>query len=336
MIKIDKFGKLTYVFSGSTVKKKTEARMRKVSLVVRKKNPLQQMKHCWQLYVLLLPTALYFIIFSYLPMAGVQIAFKQYTVSEGIWGSSWVGLKHFARFMSSAQCETLIVNTLKISIYSLLWSFPLPIVLAIALNECRFLKMKKIVQSLTYAPHFISTVVLVSMVTLFLSPSNGVINRLIEMFGGEAHNFMGETGAFRTIYIASGIWQNCGWSAIIYISALSGVDEQLHEAAKIDGANRLQRIRHIDIPSILPTAITLFILNCGNVLSVGFEKMYLMQNSMNLSVSEIISTYTYKVGLLGAQYSYTAAIGLFNSVVNIIILVMVNAIAKKTSETSLF
>ncbi len=306
------------------------------TLAQRKKSPLWQMRRCWRLYVLLAPMVIYLFIFNYLPMAGIQIAFRDYTVSGGIWGSTWVGLKHFKRFFASAQFKTLLVNTAKLSVYSLLWGFPFPILLAILLNETRSQKLKKAVQSLTYAPYFISTVVMVSMITMFLAQDTGIINKFIELFGGTAKDYMGDAAAFRTIYVASGIWQGCGWSSIIFIAALSGVDPQLYEAAQIDGASRLQKIWYIDLPSILPTAIIIFIMSCGSILSVGYEKVFLMQNALNQSTSEIISTYVYKLGLLNRQYSYTTAIGLFNSAINIVLLLIVNKIAQRTSEVSLF
>lgn len=302
----------------------------------RKKRFLWYVKRNWQLYVLLLPTIVYLFLFQYMPITGVQIAFRNFTARGGIWNSTWVGLKHFQKFFSSPQFWTLLENTMKISVYSLLWGFPIPILLAVMLNECKTIKLKKTVQMLTYAPHFISTVVLASMIHLFLDVDTGIINKIIELFGGTASNLIGKEKAFRTIYVVSGIWQSCGWSSIIYISALSGVDAELYEAAKIDGANRLQKVWYIDLPSILPTIVTLFILNCGNILNVGYEKVYLLQNSMNQSVSEVISTYVYKIGLLGGQFSYTTAIGLFNSVVNVIILLVVNRIAKKVNDVSLF
>jgi len=305
-------------------------------ITVHKKSVWNRIIHSWQLYVMLLPTILYFLIFTYAPIAGIQIAFRDYTVRGGIWNSEWVGLKHFINFVSSIQFERLITNTVALSMMSLLLAFPFPIILALLFNEAKFPKFKKTVQTLTYAPHFISTVVFVSMLTMFLSTSNGFINQAIEALGGEKIDFMGRPDMFRWVYVISGIWQGCGWSAIIYVAALAGVDTELYEAAKIDGANRFQKILHIDIPSIMPTVVTLFILNCGSILSVGYEKVYLMQNTMNQSTSEIISTYVYKVGLVNAQYSYTAAIGLFNSIVNLIILIIVNQISKKVSEISLF
>lgn len=305
-------------------------------MVKSKKTPVQKMLHCWQLYVMLLPTIVYFILFHYLPIFGVQIAFRDYNAMKGIWHSDWVGLKHFTRFVTSVQFKTLLANTLKLSLTSLAVGFPLPIIFALILNEVKSPKLKKVVQNVTYAPHFISTVVVISMVTMFLSPSTGIINYAIRALGGEATDFMGKAEAFVAIYVISGQWQNLGWNAIIYVAALSSVDTQLYDAAKIDGANRFQKIWNIDVPTILPTAVTLLILNCGSILSVGYEKTYLMQNSLNLSASEIISTYVYKVGLVNAKYSYTAAIGLFNSVVNVCLLIIVNTIAKKISDTSLF
>lgn len=300
------------------------------------KKILQNIKRCWQLYILLLPAVIYLLIFNYAPMVGIQIAFRDYKISEGMFASQWVGLKHFFNFFESVQFKTLIENTVKLSLMSLVFGFPLPILLAVLLNECKNLKFKKAVQSITYAPYFISTVILVSMVSLFLSPSTGVVNKLVEFFGGTAIDFMGKAELFRPIYVISGIWQSTGWSSIIYIAALSGVDPELHEAAKVDGANRLKRIWHIDLPGIRVTMVTLFILSCGGILSVGFEKAFLMQNPMNQATSEIISTYVYKLGVLKAQYSYTTAIGLFNSVINVCILMVVNRISKKMADISLF
>ena len=297
---------------------------------------LNKMYHSRQLYLMLLPAIAFYLLFRYLPMAGVQIAFRDYRAIDGIWGSEWVGLKHFKRFIESVQFGTLIKNTLRISITNLIVGFPLPIILAILLNEVQSPRLKKVVQNITYAPHFISTVVLVGMVNMFLSPSTGLVNFIIGKLGGEATNFLAKAEAFLPTYIISGQWQNMGWNAIIYVAALANVDTQLYDAAKMDGANRFHKIWHVDIPAILPTAVTLLILNSGNLLNVGYEKTYLMQNSLNTSVSEIISTYVYKVGLINAKYSYTAAIGLFNSVINVTVLVIVNKIAKKLSDTSLF
>lgn len=301
-----------------------------------KKSALARMRKCWQLYVLLLPTVVYLFIFNYLPMAGIQIAFRDYKFSRGIWDSAWVGLKHFRTFFESVQFGTLMTNTVKISVYALLLGFPFPILLALLLNESKSPRLKKAVQTLTYAPYFISTVVMVSMLSMFLSPSVGIVNKMISFFGGTPYDFMGSAKAFRSVYVISGIWQGTGWSSIIFIAALAGIDPQLHEAAEIDGASRLQRIWHINLPGILPTAVIVFIMNCGSIMSVGFEKVYLMQNSMNQSTSEIISTYVYKMGIQKAQYSYTTAIGLFNSLINLVLLLIVNHISKKVSEISIF
>jgi len=284
----------------------------------------------------MMPALLYILIFNYLPIAGVQIAFKDYKMSQGIWGSEWVGWKHFITFFESVQFSTLIINTLRISLCSLVFGFPLPIVLALLLNECKSKKLKKAVQTLTYAPYFISIVVLVSMLSIFLSESTGLINKLIVMFGGEAYDFIGKKEAFVPMYVISGMWQGTGWSSIIYLAALSGVDLQLYEAAEIDGATKLQRVWHVSLPSVTPTIAITLILSCGSILGVGYEKVYLMQNTLNQSVSEVISTYTYKLGLIKAQYSYTAAIGLANSVVNVILLILVNQVSKKVSEVSMF
>ena len=294
------------------------------------------MRHSWRLYLLLLPAAAYLFVFHYLPIFGVQIAFRDFMTSKGYWGSNWVGLKHFRYFTQSPQFPILMRNTVLLSLYELLFGFPVPIILALALNECRSMAAKKFVQNVTYAPHFISTVVLCGMVVSFLSPSTGIINTLLQAAGAQPTDFMGKERWFRTIYIGSGIWKNSGWSSIIYLAALSGIDPQLHESAQMDGASRFKRLVHINLPGILPTMILLFILECGKIMSIGFEKVYLLQNALNLSTSEIISTYVYKVGLLQAKFSYTTAIGLFNSVINVTLLLVVNRISKLVSETSLF
>lgn len=302
----------------------------------RRKHILLELKHSWRLYVLLLPALLYVFIFQYVPLYGVQIAFRDYLPTKGFLGSNWVGLKHFIYFINLPQFSTLIRNTLLISIYSLLWSFPIPIVLALLLNEAKTEWFKKLIQNLTYAPYFISTVVIVSMLFNFLSPTNGIVNVILNKFGTDSIDFMGKKEYFRSLYIGSGIWQSTGWSSIIYLGALAGVDQELHEAAQIDGASRLKRIWHINLPGIRPTIIMLLILSLGGILGVGFEKIYLMQNALNLEISEVISTYVYKVGIQSAKFSYTTAIGLFNSVINFILLLIVNNVARKTTETSLF
>mgnify|MGYP003899022703 CR=1 FL=1 len=288
----------------------------------------------WDLYLLILPVD--FVIFHYYPMYGVQIAFKNFMPVRGISGSPWVGFRHFERFFNSYYFWRLLRNTLGIGVYELLVGFPFPIILALAINEVTNKRFQRFIQTVTYAPHFLSTVVLVGIVSMLLSYNNGVVNSLIELFGGERISFMTEPGWFKTIYVLSGVWKNMGWNSIVYLAALAGVDPELHEAAKVDGATQFQRIIHINLPSIIPTIVILLILNAGRVLSVGFEKVYLMQNSLNMEASDVIATHVYRTGLLGAQYSYAAAVGLFNSVINFIMLVAVNRIARRLNETSLW
>lgn len=292
-------------------------------------------KH-WQMYLLLAPVMVYFIVFHYVPMYGVQIAFKDFIATKGITGSPWVGMKHFERFYQSYYFWRLIKNTLGIGLYQLLVGFPVPILLALMINEIRGKWFKKTVQTVTYAPHFLSTVVMVGILVIFLSPDTGLINHLIRAFGGEPISFLTEPGWFKSLYVFSGVWQQMGWSSIIYLAALSGVDPQLHEAARVDGASRLQRIWHVNLPCIMPTIVILLILNTGSILSVGFEKVFLMQNDMNLESSDVFATYVYRSGLLGAQYSFSAAVGLFSNIVNFILLVSVNFIARKAGNTSLW
>ncbi|MEK4118228.1 ABC transporter permease subunit [Paenibacillus sp. FSL W8-0919] len=290
----------------------------------------------WQLYLLVIPPVLYFIIFKYLPMANAVLAFKSYNVVKGIWGSPWVGTQYFEMFFRNPAFATLIKNTLYISFYQLIVGFPIPILLALALNEVKSARFKKTVQMVTYAPYFISTVVMVSIIMLFLSPRLGIVNTIAGALGFEAINYLGEPGMFRTIYVLSDVWQTMGYSAVIYLAALAGVDPSLYEAAKVDGANRLQKILNVDLPGILPAAVIILILSVGNIMALGFEKMYLLQNPLNLSTSEIISTYVYKIGLLNANYSFATAVGLFNSLINLVLLLVVNAVAKRASNTSLW
>ncbi len=289
-----------------------------------------------QLYIMVLPTLAFFIIFHYIPMYGVQIAFKDYYANLGIWGSPWVGLKHFIRFFNSFRFWLLIENTILLQAFSLIAGFPLPIILAILLHHLPSKKYSRFVQTVTYIPHFISIVVLVGMLFVFLSPRSGIINIVLKSLGKESILFMAQPNWFRPLYVLSGIWQSTGWGAIMYLAALSSVSPELHESATVDGASKIKRILHIDMPSIAPTIIILLILNLGRVMSVGFEKAYLMQTSMNLNKSEIIATYVYKAGLLDSQYSFSSAVGLFNSVVNFTLLISVNAISKKVSNTSLW
>jgi putative aldouronate transport system permease protein len=290
----------------------------------------------WQLYVFLIPTILYFLIFRYYPMYGLQIAFRNYKASKGIWGSQWVGMRNFQRFFATADFWQLLENTLAISVGNLIISFPVPIILALLLNQLPSKRYKKIVQTVIYAPHFISTVVMVGIIFLFFSPSSGIINHMIVAFGGQPIHFMAEASMFRPLYIGSEIWQGAGWGSILYLAALASINPELHEAAVVDGANKLQRVWHIDIPGILPTVVIMFILNSGKVMAVGFEKAYLMQTSLNISTSEIIATYVYKRGLLNSQFSFSATVGMFESVVNLVLIVTVNFISRKVSDSSLF
>lgn len=286
-------------------------------------------------YLMLLPAVAYVILFCYAPMYGLQIAFKNYKVSLGVSGSPWIGFRNFTDFFQSYYFVTLMKNTLVLSIYSLVVGFPVPIIVALVINEMKG-KFKKVTQTVLYAPHFISLVVLVSILNSMLSPSQGVVNTILEMLGMERNYFMANPAYFPHLYVWSGVWQGMGWGAIIYLAALSGVDPSLHEAADIDGATRMQKILHINIPTIMPTIIIMLILRMGQIISVGYEKVYLMQNSMNIETAEVISTYVYKRGILNSNYSFSAAVGLFNNVVNVIMVLLANWISKKISKTSLF
>lgn len=306
-----------------------------------KKNGLKRLiprsiRKNWDLYLLILPVVIYFVLLKYLPMYGIQIAFKDFSPMKGIWSSPWVGFKHFIRFFNNYQFEALIKNTLGISIYSLIFAFPIPIIFALFLNEIKSKYFKKSVQFITFAPHFLSTVVVVGMVISFLSPNSGIINNIIVAFGGEPIYFMTEPSMFKGIYITSGIWQNLGFDAVIYIAALSGVDVQLYEAAAIDGANKFQRLIYITIPALIPTATIMLIRQFGSVMDIGFEKVFLMQNDLNRSSSSVISTYVYEMGITGSQFSFSAAVGLFNALINFVLIIVVNRIAKKIGDTSLW
>jgi putative aldouronate transport system permease protein len=302
---------------------------------VAKKTKLRKILNNYQLYLFILPALIYFIVFHYVPMYGVLIAFKDFIPTKGIIGSPWVGFKHFERFFESYQFWRLIKNSLGLSVTQLIVGFPLPIFLALMLNQIRSEKYKRLVQTVVYAPHFISVVVLAGMIYVFFS-NNGLINNLILIFGGDPISFMAKPDWFKPLYIASGVWQETGWAAIIYLAALAGVSPELHEAAVMDGANKWQRILHVDIPAIMPTAVILLILSVGNIMNIGFEKAYLLQTPMNQPGAEIISTYVYKMGLQQAQYSFAAAVGLFNAVINLILLVAVNKFAKRLSGTGLW
>jgi putative aldouronate transport system permease protein len=290
----------------------------------------------WDLYILILPALVYFILFYYVPIYGLQIAFKDFSVRRGIVFSPWVGFKHFKMFFSSYYFSLMIKNTLLISAYQLIFNFPAPLLLALSINEIGNRFFKKILQTITYAPHFLSIAVVISMLISFLDPESGIINHILVSFNGKPYNFITDPRWFKPLYVISGIWQHMGWGSIIYLAALSSIDPGLYEAAKIDGANRFQRILHINIPSLLPTVVVLFILETGRVMNIGFEKVFLMQNDLNLNASEVISTYIYRKGILGAQYSFSTAVGLFNSLINFFLLITVNKISKKISEVSLW
>ncbi|TNJ66087.1 sugar ABC transporter permease [Paenibacillus hemerocallicola] len=290
----------------------------------------------WQLYVFIAPALLLIIVFKYVPIYGVQIAFKKFTISHGFTGGDWNNFANFIRFFNTFNFWTIIKNTFTLSLTKLVVEFPLPILLAILLNQVYRNGFRKLVQTVTYMPHLISMVVTVGMVSILLSPSSGVVNKIMGMFGKEPVNFLGEPGWFLPIYIISELWQDVGFEAILYIAALASIDVQQVEAAVIDGASKLQRILYIDIPSIAPTIIILLVLKIGKMMEIGFEKILLMQNAMNLEVSEIISTYVYKAGILEGQYGFAAAVGLMNSIINVALLVIANRTARRMSGTSLY
>ena len=290
----------------------------------------------YQLILMLLPAVIIVILFNYVPMYGVQIAFRDYTIVKGFLGSPWVGLKHFQRFFNSYNSITIIKNTILLSLYTILWSFPIPIFLALMLNQVNKNSFKRTVQTITYLPYFISTVVMVGMIFLFLSQQRGLYGALIKVFGMEnAPDLLSDPKWFRTVYIFTGVWQTTGFASVIYLAALSGVDPALYEAAIMDGAGKLQRVFNIDLPCLLPTITIMFIIAMGNLMNVGFEKTFLMQNVVNQPVSEVLATYVYKVGLVNAQYSFSAAVNLFNTGVNIVLLLLTNYASKRMSGNSL-
>ena len=282
----------------------------------------------WQLYLLLLIPVALTIVYKYIPMYGIQIAFRDFKASLGYTGSEWVGLYWFRRFFSSPSCLRMIKNTVLISLYSLLWTFPIPIILSLIINQIRFQRYKRVVQTVLYAPHFISIMVVCGMLRIFLSPSGGLVNLLF----GTSIDFLTESSAFRTIYIASGIWQDAGWGCIIYLATLANVDPGLYEAAKMDGASVFQRIKNIDLPELLPMAILNLIMAAGGLMNVGFEKVWLLQTDLNKATSDVIAVYVYQQGIENAKYSYSTAVGLFNTAVNILLLLIVNKIASKASD----
>lgn len=288
-----------------------------------------------QLYLLIIPALVSVFIFHYIPIYGVQIAFKDFSSSRGIWGSEWVGFEHFIRFFEYKGFWDIIWNTLSISLYGLAL-FPLGVIFALMLNEVRYLKLKKAVQMITYAPHFVSTVIVCSLVKILLARSNGVYNNMLEMIGLDRIDFLASSKLFSSIFVWSSEWTNLGWSTIIFISALAAVSPDLQESAQIDGASRWDIIWHINVPTILPTIMIMLILKSGNLMSVGFEKIFLLQNPLNLEASTVLSTYVYDIGIVGGQFSYSTAIGLFNNVVELILVLIVNQISKKLTNTSMW
>ena len=302
----------------------------------KKKSFAEIWKANWQLYVLILPAIIYFIVFNYFPLYGIQIAFKDYKAVKGIAGSAWVGLKHFKTFFEAYYFGRLIKNTLLLNVYYLLWSFPVPIILAILLNQIRKDKTKRFIQTTIYVPYFISTVVLAGMLYIFLSPTSGIFNFARNAIGLKSIDYMSEAGAFRSIYVISGIWQSAGYGTILYIASLAGVDTSLYEAAEIDGASIWQKIRYIDLPSLVPTIMMVFILDCGKLLSSDTNKALVMQTAGNIPTSDIIGVYVYNVGLGSGQFSYTSAIGLFINVINFVIIMAVNKFSKKLTNVGLF
>ena len=285
----------------------------------------------WQLWILTAPALFFVGLFAYVPMWGIQLAFREFDPTKGLTGGKFVGFKYFNEFFHNPLFGEIMTNTVRISLWTLVMGFIFPIILALLINQIGSKKIKGFVQTVTYMPHFISVVVIVSMLNIFLSPGSGILGRF---FGDES--LMGSTSAITAVYWISEVWQHVGWNSIIYLAALAGVDTSLYEAAKIDGAGRLQLIRYVDLPAIMPTCAILLIMNMGSVLNVGFDKIYLMQNSLNMPATEVIATYTYKIGIINGQYSYSTAIGLFNTLVNFVFLITANAIAKRVSDTSIF
>ena len=304
---------------------------------------MEKLRRLWKnikrdkaLLLIVLPVVIHYLIFVYYPMYGNVIAFKDYSPVLGIAGSEWAGLKYFKRFFESPYFGRVIRNTLQISIYSLLWSFPVPIVFALMANELKQGIFKRVVQAVSYIPYFISTVIVCGMVISFLSPTDGIVNNVIKLFGGEPINFMMEPDWFRTVFIASGIWQGFGWQSIIYLAALVGINPELYEATTVDGASRLQKVIHISIPCIMPTIIITFILQLGQLMSIGHEKLILLYNPITLDVADVVSTYVYRTGLVDGNYSLGSAVGLFNAVINLMLVILANRLSRKLSSVSLW
>lgn len=304
-------------------------------VAVKKKTLWRRISSCWELYLLLIPGIVLTIIYKYIPIYGVQIAFRDYNPVMGFSGSPWVGLKWFQKFFTNYNSWNMIRNTVLLSLYTILWTFPIPIILSLIMNQLRFKRFKKVAQTILYAPHFVSIMIVCGMLRIFLSPYGGLITTIVAALGGDTSvGLLDRAQNFRTIYIASAIWQDAGWGMIIYMASLASVDASLHEAAKVDGANTLQRILHIDLPALVPMIMIQLIMSFGNLMNVGFEKAFLLQTDLNKATSQIIATYVYEQGMLKAMYSFSTAVGLFNTVVNIILLIIVNKVAKKTADIS--
>lgn len=294
------------------------------------------LRNRYDLYLLLLIPLAWYILFQYVPMYGLQIAFRRFNPSLGITASPWVGTLYFRQFFNSYYFESLLVNTLVLSIYQMALGFPIPIVLALLINEVRIKPLQKAVQNVTYIPYFLSIVVIVSMLDLFSDPSYGLFNKLGALVGAQPQDYITRAQYFRPLYVFSGVWQNMGFNSVIYIAALTAIDPQLYEAASIDGASRLRKIWHISLPGILPTIVILFIMRIGSLMNVGFEKVLLMQNPVNMTTSDVISTFIYRNGIQKGQFSYSAAVGIFNSLINLILLVGANALSRKVTHSSLW
>ena len=290
----------------------------------------------YELYLMLVPVIAHYIIFEYMPIYGLQIAFRDFIPFKGFWGSPWVGFKHFLRFFRSFYFWRLIKNTFGLSLYTLAVGFPAPILLALLINEIRSKRFQRVAQNITYFPHFLSMVVVVGMIVSFTNPNYGAINVLIKFFGGDPINFMVKDSWFKTLFVFSNVWQHAGWGAIIYLAALASIDPQLYQAATVDGANRLQKIWHISLSSIIPTITILFILRVGKLLNVQFQKVLLMQNPLNMAASDVIQTYVYRIGVLEGNFSFATAVGLFNSLLNLSLLLICNRIVKLTTEHGLW
>jgi putative aldouronate transport system permease protein len=302
---------------------------------ISKASIIKVLQNDWQLYLLILPAVLYVFIFHYVPMYGVQIAFKDFSTRLGIWDSPWVGFKHFIRFITYPNFGKIVWNTLSITLYNLV-TYPIPIILALLFNELNSQRFRKVVQMVSYAPHFVSTVVVCSMLILFTDNNNGLFNHMIRALGGTGKDWLSQPSLFPSLYVWSGVWQSAGWSTIIFLAALSGVSPELYEAAYMDGASRFQIILHVNIPALAPTIITMFIMRVGQIMSLGFEKIYLLQNSLNLDASQVISTYVYEMGVRNGQFSYASAIDLFNTAINILLLFVVNKISQRVANVSLW